>query len=103
LGYTVEAKTDPLDALETFRRNPREFDLLITDMTMPRLTGDKLAVEVMRIRPDMPVILCTGFSDRIEEGRALEMGIRAFVKKPITVADVAGKIRMALDPKKTGQ
>jgi CheY-like chemotaxis protein len=102
LGYTVEAKSSPLDALETFRKDPLGFDLLITDMTMPRLTGDKLAAEVIRIRSEMPVILCTGFSERMEEGRALALGIRAFLKKPITVEDVAHKIRMALDQKRKG-
>ncbi|MBW1783996.1 MAG: response regulator [Deltaproteobacteria bacterium] len=100
LGYTVEISTSPLDALETFKEDPRAFDLLITDMTMPSLTGDKLAVEVMRIRPDMPVILCTGFSERISEDEAHDLGIGAFIEKPMVVADVAEKIRRVLENKK---
>ncbi len=70
---------------------------MITDMTMPHMTGDKLAAEIMRIRPGIPVILCTGFSERIGKEIAAELGIRAFVMKPIGIADIANKIRYALE------
>jgi PAS domain S-box-containing protein len=70
LGYQVEAKTNPIEALELFRADPDQFDLVITDMTMPHITGDKLVKEILKIRPDMPTILCTGFSEKIDEEKA---------------------------------
>jgi len=71
--------------------------LVITDMTMPTMTGDTLAEEMMKIRPDIPVILCTGFSSTITEERAKVMGIRAFLMKPFLKTDVAKTIRRVLD------
>jgi signal transduction histidine kinase len=97
LGYTVFTCSDSIKALEHVRRDPRAIDLVVTDMTMPRMTGDALAREIMGIRPDLPVILCTGFSSRIDENEAIEMGIRAFVSKPILRADLARTIRKVLD------
>jgi signal transduction histidine kinase len=96
LGYQVTPEADPLVALQTFSNNPQGFDLVITDMTMPKLTGDKLASEIMRIRPGMPVILCTGFSERISQELTTDLGIRAFVMKPIGLADIANRIREVL-------
>ena len=96
LGYRVTCETDPRVALQTFSTDPQGFDLVITDMTMPRLTGDKLASEIMQIRPGMPVILCTGFSERISQEMTTDLGIRAFVMKPIGLADIANKIREVL-------
>jgi CheY-like chemotaxis protein len=103
LGYRVETRTDPLEALEMFKRDPGQYDLVITDMTMPKMTGDRLALELLRIRPEMPILLCTGFSERITEAAALEMGIRGFIMKPIAVAEIARKIRMALGDEQTGE
>ncbi|MDY6954161.1 MAG: ATP-binding protein, partial [Thermodesulfobacteriota bacterium] len=97
LGYQVVAKTSSLEALEAFMSQPDQFDLVITDMTMPGMTGDALAGKLMRIRPDIPVILCTGYSDRISEGRAKAMGIRAFVMKPVVKREIAETIREVLD------
>lgn len=102
LGYRVDTRTDPLDALEVFKKDPGGYDLVITDMTMPKLTGDRLALEFLRIRPEMPILLCTGFSERITEAAALEMGIRGFIMKPIAVAEIARKIRMALGDEAPG-
>ena len=99
LGYKPEIRTNPVEALELFRSNPDRFDLVITDMTMPQMTGDKLAEEVMTIRPDMPVILCTGFSEIIDEEKARETGIKAFVMKPIVMSEIANTIRKVLDDK----
>ena len=65
-GYQVETKNNPVDALELFRSKPDRFDMIITDMTMPNLTGDKLAAEIKKIRPDISVILCTGFSEKAD-------------------------------------
>jgi PAS domain S-box-containing protein len=102
LGYRVDTRTNPLDALEVFKNDPGGYDLVITDMTMPRMTGDRLALELLRIRPEMPILLCTGFSERITEAAALEMGIRGFIMKPIAVAEIARKIRKALGDEAAG-
>ena len=83
LGYQVTAVSGSLEALRLFLENPSGFDLVITDMTMPYMTGEKLAEEIFRIRPDMPVILCTGFSAKMDAQKAAEMGIRAFIEKPV--------------------
>ncbi len=84
LGYKVVTKTSSLEALETFRADPDGFDLVITDMTMPGLRGEELAREIIALRPDMPIILCTGYSELINETQAREMGISEFVMKPYT-------------------
>jgi len=97
LGYRVLAKTDSLEALKLFREAPGGFDLVITDHTMPRMTGKDLARELMAIRPDIPIILCTGFSEQIDEDIAREMGIRAFVPKPIVMREMAYAIRRVLE------
>ena len=85
------------DALELFKSLPHEFDLVITDMTMPNMTGDALAKELLSIRPDLPIILCTGFSANIDEEKAAAMGIRAFVSKPVLKGEIATTIREVLD------
>jgi CheY-like chemotaxis protein len=99
LGYHVTTRTSSIDALEDIRSKPDAFDLVITDMTMPNMTGKDLAKELMTIRPDFPIILCTGFSEKIDERRAQEMGINAFVMKPIFMRDIANTIRAVLDKK----
>ncbi|MFH1350902.1 MAG: response regulator [Pseudomonadota bacterium] len=98
LGYRVTARTSSIEALEAFRGTPDAFDLVITDMTMPNMTGKDLARELMAIRPDIPIILCTGFSEQIDERRAREMGISAFVMKPIVMRQMANTIREVLNP-----
>jgi CheY-like chemotaxis protein len=100
LGYTVTIRTASVEALELFRSKPKAFDLVITDMTMPNMTGDKLAVELIKIRPEIPVVLCTGFSRRISEESASEIGIKAFAFKPIVMTDLAKTIRTVLDEAK---
>jgi CheY-like chemotaxis protein len=97
LGYEVVAKTNSLDALEFFRTDPDQFDLVITDMTMPHMTGEKLAQNLMSIRPDIPVILCTGYSEMMTEEKAKEMGIKGFAMKPLIIRDLASSIRKVLD------
>jgi CheY-like chemotaxis protein len=91
LGYTVVGATSSEEALETFRANPESFDLLMTDQTMPGLTGDALIREVRRIRPALPVVLCTGYSQVMDAEKAKEMGIDAFVMKPLE-GDQVGQI-----------
>ena len=97
LGYDATWKTNSLEALELFRSRPGAFDLVITDMTMPHMTGDRLAREMMAIRPDLPVILCTGYSTRVSEEKAAELGIKAFVMKPLGKEDLAKTVRNVLD------
>ena len=97
LGYRVTPKTAGIEALQTFRDDPEGFDLVVTDMTMPNMTGDRLAAEIKRIRPDVPVILCTGFSSRMDRHRAAALGIEGFLLKPILRRDLAVTIRDVLD------
>jgi PAS domain S-box-containing protein len=97
LGYRVTALQSPLEAFETFRKNSAGFDLVITDQTMPGLTGYDLAQRVRERRADMPIILCTGYSDLVTAESALAAGIRAFVIKPLNRLSIAETIRQALD------
>lgn len=99
LGYKAEAQMNPNEALKLFCNNPDQFDLLITDMTMPEMSGEQLAKEVLKIRPDIPIILCTGFSERIDDKRAKEIGIRRYIEKPINGSDLAKLVRQVLDEK----
>jgi CheY-like chemotaxis protein len=99
LGYKVEIRTNSIEALELFRKQPDRFDLVVTDMTMPDITGENLAVELMNIRPDIPVILCTGFSKNIDEKKAMALGIRAFISKPVLKHEIAETIRSVLNSK----
>jgi CheY-like chemotaxis protein len=91
--------TSSIEALEAFRNNPKKFDLVITDQTMPNMTGQDLAEKLMAIQSGIPIILCTGFSEQIDEKKAKEMGIRALVMKPIGMRQIADTIRRALDGK----
>ncbi len=97
LGYQVTSLTSSLEALEAFRDNPDKFDLVITDMAMPNMPGDKLAVELIKIRPDIPVLICTGFSENMSEENAASIGIKGFLMKPIVMKDLAQKIREVLN------
>jgi len=97
LGYEVTARTDSTEALKEFSQKPQNFDLVITDMTMPHMTGDELALKLLNIKPDIPVILCTGFNEDITEEKALAMGIQKFVMKPVIKNDLATTIRTVLD------
>ncbi|MFH1992877.1 MAG: PAS domain S-box protein [Pseudomonadota bacterium] len=97
LGYEVTTRTSSIEALELFKAQPDKFDLIITDLTMPNMTGDELAKKLIAIRPDIPVILCTGFSTKITEKKAVDMGIRAFVLKPVIKKNIAETIRTVLN------
>jgi CheY-like chemotaxis protein len=99
LGYQVTARTGSLEALEAFRAEPHRFDLVITDQTMPNMTGLELCKELLEIRPDIPIILCTGFSDLITPEKAKAMGIGAFLGKPLVRHEIARAIRKLLDKK----
>jgi signal transduction histidine kinase/ActR/RegA family two-component response regulator len=101
LGYNVSTRTSSLEALEVFKAKPDEFDLVITDMTMPNMTGDKLAQEMMKIRSDIPVILCTGYSQQITKESTRQMGIRELILKPIVMDDLAKIVRRNLPARTT--
>jgi PAS domain S-box-containing protein len=97
LGYHVTTRTSSIEAREAFREQPDKFDLVITDMTMPNMTGDKLAEELLEIRPDIPIVLCTGFSEKISKKKADAIGFKGFLMKPIVMKNLAKAIREALD------
>ena len=97
LGYRVTAHTSPMAALELFKSDLGRFDLVITDMTMPDMTGDLLTIEMKKLRPHIPVILCTGYSRRISEATAGAIGINALLMKPVEKLKLAGTVRSVLD------
>jgi len=97
LGYTVIGETDPKTAFQRFKADPNKFDMVITDLTMPGMTGDVLAKEIVSIRVDLPIILVTGFSERETQDHAGNMGIREIVMKPLTILDLASVVRRVLD------
>jgi len=97
LGYHVTARTSSIETLEAFRAAPDKFDLVITDMTMPNMTGVELAKKLMEIRSGIPIIICTGFSEKISEHKAETVGIRGYVMKPVLKSELSEKIRQVLD------
>jgi CheY-like chemotaxis protein len=97
LGYQVVSVTGSIEALEIFSDHPSDFDLVITDQTMPQMTGLQLAVELKKIRPNIPVIICTGFSENINEETYKSHGVCDFFMKPVTKKEVAAVIRRVLD------
>lgn len=97
LGYKVTSRTSSLEALELFRAKPDKFSLVITDMTMPHMTGDKFSIELKKIREDIPIILCTGYSNKMSADIAQDIGINAFTYKPLCQKDLARTVREVLD------
>ncbi len=97
LGYTVTVRTGSIDALEAFKADPQAFDLVVTDMTMPNMTGVQLTAELKKIKPAIPVILCTGFSYQVNEEKSKALGIDGFVMKPVIMKEIAATIRKVLD------
>jgi CheY-like chemotaxis protein/anti-sigma regulatory factor (Ser/Thr protein kinase) len=97
LGYQIKARTSSIEALATFRVSPDQFDIVITDMTMPNMAGDKLSMELKKIRQDIPIIICSGFSELMSEEKATALGINGFLTKPVLMKDLANKIRDILD------
>lgn len=100
LGYHVTGFTSSLEALQAFRKTPLSFDAVISDYTMPHMTGMDLAQEIVAIRPDMPVIIITGFSDTLTEGKLLKAGVKSIIPKPITRRSLAENLRQVLDRQK---
>ncbi len=99
-GYHVTSLTSSMEALRVFQENPKRFDLVFLDVTMPRMTGVELARELLKLRPDVPVILGTGFSEFITAEEAKRMGVREFVMKPYRLQDLGKTIRRVLDEAK---
>ena len=97
LGYRITTRTGSVEALEAFKANPDDYDLIITDMNMPNMTGVRLASEIRKIRPDAPIIICTGFSEQINEKQCKALGIQGYVMKPIIKRDIAETIRKVID------
>ena len=97
LGYSVIGATNPREALEIFKADPDSFDLIITDMAMPHMTGEQLVSEIFKIRPKIPTILCTGYSEMISAEKARQLGFSAFVLKPIDKTEFAVIVRKVLD------
>jgi CheY-like chemotaxis protein len=102
LGYAVTVAQHPTEAWNLFLEDPSRFDLIITDQTMPDITGLTLAQNMLRVREEMPVILCTGYSEMVSADKAKEAGIRAFVMKPVMKKELAETVRRVLDGRKTG-
>jgi PAS domain S-box-containing protein len=103
LGYRVTGRTSGMDALATFRAQPDKFDLVITDLSMPGMTGTDLAREVHEIRPGMAIILCTGFSEMVSEEKAHALGIRKVLMKPAVTAEIASAVRTVIDSETDGK
>jgi len=97
LGYKVEAYTDALTASKAFRDSQDIIDLVITDMTMPNMTGAELSQEILKIRSDIPIILCTGFSELIDREKAASLGIKEYLMKPVEKKKLAEAIRKVLE------
>ena len=101
LGYHITVRKSGQDALETFAANPDFFDMVISDMSMPNMTGDKLAQKLISIRSDIPIIICTGFSERIDKVKADSIGIKGLLLKPIVKSEMAKMVRKVLDGAKS--
>jgi two-component system cell cycle sensor histidine kinase/response regulator CckA len=100
MGYDVVGATSSLEALEMFRAAPGRFDVVLTDQTMPQMTGDRLALALRRIRADIPIVLCTGYSQGVNAARAHELGIDAFCMKPLAAHDLAQTLEQVLQKRK---
>jgi len=97
LGYQVESYNKPEEALSTFHAASEKFDLIMTDMTMPKMNGVAFAQQILQVREDIPIILCTGFSELVNEEKARAVGIKAFVMKPLVRKTIADTVRRVLD------
>lgn len=100
LGYRVTSCTSSIEAMEKFKTEPGRFDLLFTDMTMPGMTGIKLAREVKKAMPHLPVIICTGYSEKLDEAGCKALGMEGYIMKPVTTREVAATVRRVLDERK---
>jgi PAS domain S-box-containing protein len=97
LGYEVTTRTGSVEALNVFQAHPERFDLVITDMTMPNMTGDRLAQSIRQTRSEIPIIVCSGFSEQLSQEKAKTLGIKGFIMKPVVIKDLARIVRRVLD------
>jgi len=97
MGYQVSVRTGSIDALEAFRANPDNFDLILTDMSMPNMSGIQLAQEIKKIKAGIPIIICTGFSDQLNDEKCEALGIQGFIMKPVVMRELAETIRIVLN------
>jgi CheY-like chemotaxis protein len=100
LGYRVTTRTSSVEALELFKAKSDQFDLVITDLTMPNMNGDKLATELITLKPTIPIIICTGFSRMMSENRVKRLGVKGLLLKPTAKTDMALTVRKVLDDAK---
>jgi CheY-like chemotaxis protein len=103
LGYLVDARTSSFESIDLFANDPGKYDLVMTDMTMPGITGKELAEKMIEIRADIPIVLCSGLNHQIDKDDAKQMGIKAFVMKPFKLQEIAHTIREVLDEALSGQ
>ncbi len=99
-GYTVTAEADPFNALKIFKNSQTSIDLVISDVSMPGMTGDELAVKILKINPKLPIILCTGYSENVTRDYIQQLGIKTLINKPIMPKELARMIRHILDKEK---
>jgi CheY-like chemotaxis protein len=97
MGYQVKGTADPLEALEMIRNQPHQFDLIISDFSMPRMTGIQLAEEIKHINPGIPIILLSGYSSEMTSGQTKSSAVSDFITKPVSKDDLARVIRKVLD------
>jgi PAS domain S-box-containing protein len=97
LGYQVTSRLNSIEALELFKTNPQAFDLVITDLTMPQMTGEHLSKEIIAINPAIPIIICSGYGEMIGSAQAKAIGVKVLLKKPTTIAEMSQKVRIVLD------
>ncbi len=97
LGYTVVTKTNPHEAVELFHKHPDQFDVVVTDQTMPTMSGEALAMALRGIRHDIPIVLCTGFSHTMSEEKANQLGLKGFLMKPVNGALLAETLQEVLE------
>jgi CheY-like chemotaxis protein len=96
LGYEVQSSTSGVRALELFLADPGRYDLVVTDQTMPKITGEVLAREMLRVRPGLPILLATGLTDQVDPERARQLGVRELLPKPLSTVQLAEAVQRAL-------
>lgn len=101
LGYKVDVRTSSVEALKAFQAQPNKFDAVITDQSMPNMTGVELAQKIINLRPDIPIILCTGFSETVSEDKAVKLGIKKFLMKPLVIKDFSESLREVLEERES--
>jgi CheY-like chemotaxis protein len=101
-GYKVTTASSGQEALEVFLANPDHFNLVMTDQAMANMTGEELSIELLRLRPDIPIVICTGHSEIISPESSREIGIRAFLQKPATPTELRRVVREVLDETEPG-